>query len=797
MRDSVFPHWRHGTAQGGLDDTEELQKQDPLATQIWKMYTRTKSQLPNQERMENLTWRMMAMSLRRKQEQEKTQPQRKSEPKTDIEYLQQGNNDGYLMSDPMHLDEFMSPSPGCSPSSSTEPQVQSHAMTSAIPIKMKDQDVSPPGILMPASFPHPPQEDRRNSEFGYVQRRVRKTSVDERKTLKRPAESSPQVPPINSLVIPNDPEFDAGMQDYSLDQAHAAFALSSHTSPSTTLNLDTFQASDDRFIAAGNNFNQNYVLSPTESPNLASAVFQNMYGHTPMGSSLNSTDFYSPPASTYQSAVSTPHPGFDSEHSIYFDQGSIDPRARHQMRPYHAQHSSTLSAPGNTGSIYNHDMSANTGNVPPLSNTAISGFSVPQHVNPSHVLTQGSYSSGPSHAQAAHMNRANMFTIGGDSDEDDGGSSFPDRTMAMPTDSIPINDMTDLRSGVDWSGHFNSAPNFQAQHRKQVTIGGTEFRDSNGEWFQEGGLGRTHGSAASVSEFRNREQDPRRQKIPRTISTPNTSQLLQQQERSSQPLTAPNSPPGSSISSATTSRPATPGPAKTGEQSAAPTTCTNCFTQTTPLWRRNPDGQPLCNACGLFLKLHGVVRPLSLKTDVIKKRNRGGGNNMSGGVGSSRSNKKISRKNSLHQQPTLNPASNRIGGLDSPTLTSPGVVTSGPPAQFTSSVKTGVVPIAAAPPKPAPSNPVATSMAQARAPMQAPPRRIRRIEKPAGSNLNPFNQAPDMTMRDVREEVPRTPTLSNRSKAPPVAAIDPSHHSLAAGAAPSTSQEWEWLTMSL
>ncbi|KAG6032929.1 hypothetical protein E4U41_007087 [Claviceps citrina] len=51
-------------------------------------------------------------------------------------------------------------------------------------------------------------------------------------------------------------------------------------------------------------------------------------------------------------------------------------------------------------------------------------------------------------------------------------------------------------------------------------------------------------------------------------------------------------------------------------------TCQNCATSTTPLWRRDEFGAVLCNACGLFLKLHGRARPISLKTDVIKSRNR-------------------------------------------------------------------------------------------------------------------------------------------------------------------------------
>ncbi|GEQ70531.1 hypothetical protein JCM33374_g4209 [Metschnikowia sp. JCM 33374] len=37
--------------------------------------------------------------------------------------------------------------------------------------------------------------------------------------------------------------------------------------------------------------------------------------------------------------------------------------------------------------------------------------------------------------------------------------------------------------------------------------------------------------------------------------------------------------------------------------------CSNCHTKTTPLWRKTASGDTLCNACGLFYKLHGTLRP--------------------------------------------------------------------------------------------------------------------------------------------------------------------------------------------
>ncbi|KAI0297069.1 hypothetical protein B0F90DRAFT_1669623 [Multifurca ochricompacta] len=50
--------------------------------------------------------------------------------------------------------------------------------------------------------------------------------------------------------------------------------------------------------------------------------------------------------------------------------------------------------------------------------------------------------------------------------------------------------------------------------------------------------------------------------------------------------------------------------------------CYNCHTTATPLWRKDDEGKTVCNACGLYFKLHGSARPISMKSDVIRKRSR-------------------------------------------------------------------------------------------------------------------------------------------------------------------------------
>ncbi|KAJ3380955.1 hypothetical protein HDU92_005670 [Lobulomyces angularis] len=78
--------------------------------------------------------------------------------------------------------------------------------------------------------------------------------------------------------------------------------------------------------------------------------------------------------------------------------------------------------------------------------------------------------------------------------------------------------------------------------------------------------------------------------------------------------------------------------------------CFNCSTKNTPLWRRDGAGNMLCNACGLYLKLHNEHRPLSLKTDTIRKRQRYA--SFDPDTGESISSKKSKKQNVNNPPPT-------------------------------------------------------------------------------------------------------------------------------------------------
>ncbi|KAJ7205438.1 hypothetical protein GGX14DRAFT_522612 [Mycena pura] len=50
--------------------------------------------------------------------------------------------------------------------------------------------------------------------------------------------------------------------------------------------------------------------------------------------------------------------------------------------------------------------------------------------------------------------------------------------------------------------------------------------------------------------------------------------------------------------------------------------CSHCHTRRTSVWRRNEDGDRVCNACGVYQRLRGKERPLALKRNKIKPRVR-------------------------------------------------------------------------------------------------------------------------------------------------------------------------------
>jgi len=201
LGEAYFSTWKND-AGGDVDNPEEMQKKDPLATQVWKLYSKARTQLPNAERMENLTWRMMSMNLRRQHMERKGKitpkptgaPSGIAQLRQSVDQNPTASNQHSLSqqfsmqaSEPMNLDDLIYPSSiaspaGLSPSPSNERSSGSTITTTqGIPIRKANALSDADAFFSRASAPSVPPTIRRDHEFGYVARHVRKTSIDERR----------------------------------------------------------------------------------------------------------------------------------------------------------------------------------------------------------------------------------------------------------------------------------------------------------------------------------------------------------------------------------------------------------------------------------------------------------------------------------------------------------------------------------------------------------------------------------------------------------------------------------------
>ncbi|PHH66359.1 hypothetical protein CDD81_7414 [Ophiocordyceps australis] len=860
--------------------------QRPLAAQVWRFFKTTMHQLPNQQRMENLTWRMMALSIRRPNQPGSSrpsfqQPQNPNVP-SGIAQLRQ-TLDLKAEPDAMNLDDFIfADKAATSPSafmSSPPPALDADAdptaasgsvAPAAIPIKLRPD--GPATHLVPQSVPL--HQRAHNHEFNYVTRHLRKTSIDERQNRKRPANFSPHVS-ATTMSSAHDLDSDAHLNAYTLDSMHPSMMqqhLSAANPPNVPFTIDTFMEHNPSLHSTAP-FHQSFSFSSSSSPMIPSGSFSAMYNNSSLqSSSLNTAEFYSPPGSAYQSTVSTPIPIPETD-GFYMASQDVRHGQAQAYRPGSIGNgSATIQG---QSFLFNGAGQANNALFSSMTHApdGTAGFAQAHgslaHVDPTHVFRP----EGPGASPGVSMRPdQHMFSFGGDSDDEEGGNGRNDRMAAGHGEfSAALDEATCLGWDASLPGQFSTqAARFPGgPPRKQVVIGATttDYVEDNGEW-DDSGLPR------SQSQSFRHASDVRQPKIPRNASTPAhlaTARLGYDEMAHSLPTSPKTEVPApmSTLSSAAPSRPPSPPGSKSGSSTnlqqasgsgqqngdgSQPTTCTNCFTQTTPLWRRNPEGQPLCNACGLFLKLHGVVRPLSLKTDIIKKRNRGsGGNgpvgsgsrarknaNANGSTAASRKNSSlsmsaitaaaVSKSNNSIQHSTASPPSYRPAGAqrsESPVSGSHNTAGSTPASHMnsiasavTASAVKGAVPIAAAPLKMAPGIGASNTSRPAAATSGASSsKRQRRHSKSFGSDASScmdidspgdlaathdvslaMGHAASSMTSIASTMIPNSFSASQQQPSPPP--IDPGgmmpmHSHPSTQNNPTGSQEWEWLTMSL
>ncbi|KAF8274421.1 hypothetical protein EI94DRAFT_1713379 [Lactarius quietus] len=705
LSDSFFSE--HG-ADGGSTFPSPLLS-DPLATQVWKMYARTKANLPHAQRMENLTWRMMALALKKKKEDETKQDseleqQVKGELNDDVVPLpNEGKKEASIGEERgkvsvVGFDGVDGENPDGTEDDDEIIPMDWRAMSrsrSRVPMDWRPSSRSrsrpPPatGIQFDSVLSHPERlafpslEHPSDSKPSHMHGSLR-PSADGKLDLQSSGSaphSRPNIPIANGR---HSPASSTTHNPFSLPvvpehPGHHPHAAALHSGPHGTryshpipadhhsADLDSYAGHPSSLPSLGLYGLARAAASdatPLEQRSFPRHVRKTSFDHTvskdgilagvlgrhqvngrPQPDSLIGTKRRAdaphaesmlradPPSVQASPIVESPdmvhrfslshhHPTPNSNHNPggSFPSGPFNfTYPGYDFFDLHATHSLPHDYPSVLAAT---DGSRHAPSYQGHPNSGLSTAPYSPHTSPPIVSTEG-LSAAASAVVAENYARLNANNLAGVEDPysnlmgmmyangvDTASLSHQPFTHVDPTQILPAehgeNGFASLHpspSSDGWGNGFISS-----------TAASPEPRDAS------------NGSSPPSAESQSAATHQGARKI---ASTKRIQDAVSRSVVARKKSTAHDHPPTSQLRSSTSTpdllSAAGHGGVKGEDGETAPTICTNCQTTNTPLWRRDPEGQPLCNACGLFYKLHGVVRPLSLKTDVIKKRNRASG----------------------------------------------------------------------------------------------------------------------------------------------------------------------------
>ncbi|KAI0695521.1 hypothetical protein BC835DRAFT_943552 [Cytidiella melzeri] len=610
-RISGSPDLKAAELAGDEVDPEKLAKEDPLATQVWRMYAKTKANLPHGQRMENLTWRMMALALKKKKEdEERIKIEQTGEDTPLLSAAEMSFSSSGLLGDKTGDDNERGRSKG-----KTKVRVVGFDGANQDGVEDTD-DAAMDWRAMSRSRSRVPMDWRPSSRS----RSRPPTSIGDQQNQYKfpsmsPQKSSPSRPIPSSSSGRRSPQGNMGLGPvYETNAEHNSYidlppfaVLSSPVGHPSSLPSHGLYGLPKTSLS---------TVPPNEQRTFPKHVRKTSFDHTvaregfftgrradsPHAESMLRGDPIgidaSMPVDAQDVECGSPFPSSQFNFSYPSYDNYID-------LPSHSSLSGSLS----------HSMHTPKG---PLSGahfqdslrSSLNGTYSPHDHGPEGLSAAAAAASAAVAEGYAQLNVANLTGL------DDGSLDYSligmgigmypnldghpslvhqpfthiDPTQILPADhgEGPFQSFHPSPSSDGWGNGLNSSSN--ASPEPYITSNASTPPSVEGA-----SSSNTTGRNQSRKVVNNKRSDATSRPSQRKGSTPE--------------FQATSSAQG-----------------KNGEEcESSPTVCTNCSTTNTPLWRRDPDGQPLCNACGLFYKLHGVVRPQSLKTNIIKKRNRASG----------------------------------------------------------------------------------------------------------------------------------------------------------------------------